>query len=255
MSQKHFLRAQENNRMRFLASVFVAALLVATPASAKPEAIEFSDLVDPLAIVFDDPYRDMGFQLLNKLKLLIELDEKLSENNFTNEERARLTNSRKAAKEMLEINGYNIETLLAQRWEVARKRHTALIATNPVLDGAQVELSGYLIPAGPATDGSFFGYLVPQVGMCSHLPPPSPNKLVRVKLLDDPRGKSLYVPVRVSGQLRAEASDTVIYITDGESRMISGWTLSAKSVELKEELGTGTVKGPSEQTVAPDVAH
>ena len=60
--------------MRFLASVFVAALLAATQASAKPEAIEFSDLVDPLAIVFDDPYRDMGYQLLNELKLLIELD-------------------------------------------------------------------------------------------------------------------------------------------------------------------------------------
>ena len=64
--------------MRFLASVFVAALLVATHASAKPEAIEFSDLVDPLAVVFDDPYRDMGFRLLNELKLVVELDEKLA---------------------------------------------------------------------------------------------------------------------------------------------------------------------------------
>ena len=162
-------------RMRFLASVCVAALLAATQASAKPEAIEFSDLVDPLAIVFDDPYRDMGFQLLNELKLLIEVDEKLSENNFTDEEHTRLTNRRKAAKDMLEINGYDIDMLLGQRWDVAKKRQKALIATNPVLDGSEVELSGYLIPAAPAADGSFFGYLVPQVGMCSHLPPPPPS--------------------------------------------------------------------------------
>ena len=61
--------------MRFLTSVFVAAMLAATQAFAEPEAIEFSDLVDPLAVVFDDPYRDMGFRLLNELKLLVELDQ------------------------------------------------------------------------------------------------------------------------------------------------------------------------------------
>ena len=241
--------------MRLLASVFVATLLVATPASAEPEAIEFSDLVDPLAIVFDDPYRDMGFQLLNQLKLLIEVDEKLSENTFTDEDRTRLTNRRKAAKDMLEINGYDIDVLLGQRWDVAKKRQKAPIATNPVLDGVEVELSGYLIPAAPAADGSFFGYLVPQVGMCSHLPPPPPNQLVRVKLRDDPRDKSLYVPVRVSGKLKAEASDAVIYITDGESRMLSGWTLSAKSVEPQQELSADAVKAASENAVASGVGH
>ena len=41
--------------MRFLTSVFVAALLAATQASAEPEEIGFSDLVEPLAVVFDDP--------------------------------------------------------------------------------------------------------------------------------------------------------------------------------------------------------
>ncbi|MDA7746637.1 DUF3299 domain-containing protein [Psychromonas sp.] len=241
--------------MRFLASAFVATLLVAIPASAEPEVIEFSDLVDPFAIVFDDPYRDMGFQLLNELKLLIELDEKLSGNTFTNEERTRLTNRRKAAKDMLEINGYDIDLLLGQRWDIAKKRQKARIATNPVLDGVEVELSGYLIPAGPAADGSFFGYLVPQVGMCSHLPSPPPNKLVRVKLHDDPREKSLYVPVRISGQLKAEASDTVIYMTDGQSRMLSGWILSAKSVETQQGLGVDAVKAASENTVVSEVGH
>lgn len=223
--------------MRFLASAFVATLLVAIPASAEPEAIEFSDLVDPLAIVFDDPYRDMGFQLLNELKLLIEVDEKLSGNTFTNEERTRLTNRRKAAKDMLEINGYDIDVLLGQRWDIAKKRQKARMATNPVLNGVDVALSGYLIPAPQAPDGSSFGYLVPQVGMCSHLAPAAPNKLVRVRLLEAPQINSSYIPVRVSGLLRAEASDTVIFISDGETRMVSGWTLHASTVEQLKELG------------------
>jgi hypothetical protein len=232
--------------MRF--SVFalvVAAMLVATQASAKPEVIEFSDLVHPLAVVFDDPYRDMGPHLLNELKLLVELDQKLSQNELAEDERSRLEARRSAAKDMLEINGQDVDALLAQRWDVAKKRRTARMATNPVLDGAEVALSGYLIPAPQAADGTYFGYLVPQVGMCSHLPPPPPNQLVRVKLLDDPQGQSLYVPVRVSGLLRVEASDATIFILDGESRMFSGWTLYANTVDRQEDSGANGVVGAS----------
>jgi len=235
--------------MRRLALFCAAAMMAAAQASAKPEVIGFSDLVDPLAVVFDDPYRDMGPQLLNELKLLVELDQKLSQNDLAEDERARLSARRSAAKVMLEINGQNVDTLLSQRWEVAKKRQTARMATNPVLDGAEVTLSGYLIPAPQAADGTYFGYLVPQVGMCSHLPPPSPNKLVRVRLLDDPQGQSLYVPVRVSGRLRVEASDATIFILDGEARMLSGWTLDASSVERRKDLGGDGVVGASEKAV------
>jgi len=235
--------------MRFLASVFVAAMLTATQASAKPEAIEFSDLVDPLAVVFDDPYRDMGFRLLNELKLLLELDQKLSQNDLAEDERARLEVRRSAARDMLEINGQDVDALIAQRWDVARKRRTARMATNPVLDGAEVTLSGYLIPAPQDPDGTYFGYLVPQVGMCSHLPPPAPNKLVRVRLLDDPQSQSLYVPIRVSGLLRVEPSDATIFILDGEARMLSGWTLDANTVDRREDLGGNGVVGTPEKTI------
>ena len=105
---------------------------------------------------------------------------------------------------------------------------------NPIFDGAEVAISGYIIPGPKATDGSGFGYLVPQVGMCSHLPPPPPNQLVRVRLRADQQVESLYLPVRVSGLLRVEPSDETIFILDGESRMLSGWTLDAETVELPE---------------------
>jgi len=236
--------------MRFWVFVFVvAAMLAATQASAKPEEIGFSDLVDPLAVVFDDPYRDMGPHLLNELKILLQLDQKLSQNDLSEEERARLKARRSAAKDTLEINGQDVDALLAQRWDVARKRKNSLMATNPALDKVEVTLSGYLIPAPQAADGTFFGYLVSQVGMCSHLPTPPPNKLVRVRLLDDPQGQSLYVSVRVSGLLRVEESDATIYILDGEARMFSGWTLYAKTVDRPEDLGVNGVGGVSEKTV------
>jgi ABC-type nickel/cobalt efflux system permease component RcnA len=235
--------------MRFLGFVFaVAAMLAATKASAAPEEIGFSDLADPLAVVFDDPYRDMGFQLLNELKLVIQLDEKLSQDDFPEDERARLEARRTAARDMLEINGHDVDELISQRWEVAKKRKAALMATNPALDKVEVTLSGYLIPAPQAADGTYYGYLVSQVGMCSHLPPPPPNELVRVKLKDDPQGQSLYVPVRVSGLLRAEASDATIFILDGDSRMLSGWTLDANTVDQLESLGEENAVNPFHQT-------
>ena len=235
--------------MRFLGFVFaVAAMLAATKASAAPEEIEFSDLADPLAVVFDDPYRDMGFQLLNELKLILQVDERLSQNDFPEDERARLEARRTAAKDMLEINGYDVDELIAQRWEVARKRKAALMATNPALDKVEVTLSGYLIPAPQAADGTYYGYLVSQVGMCSHLPPPPPNELVRVKLKEDPQGQSLYVPVQVSGLLRVEASDATIFILDGESRMFSGWTLDANTVDQREDLRDDSAVNAFHQT-------
>lgn len=235
--------------MRRLASFFVAAMLVATQASAKPEVIGFSDLADPLAIVFEDPYRDMGFRLLNELKLVVELDEKLAQKDLAEDERARLAARRSAAKDMLEINGQDVDALLAQRWDVAKKRQTARMATNPALNGVEVTLSGYLIPTPQAADGRYFGYLVPQVGMCSHLPAPPPNQLVRVRLLDDPKSQSLYLPVRVTGQLRVEAMDATIFILDGEARMLSGWTLDANTVERREDLGRNGVVSAPEKTV------
>ena len=235
--------------MRFLGFVFaVAAMLAATKASAASEEIEFSDLADPLAVVFDDPYRDMGFQLLNELKLVVELDEKLSQNDFPEDERARLEARRTAAKDMLKINGYDVDELIAQRWEVARKRQSARMATNPALDKAEVALSGYLIPAPQAADGTYYGYLVSQVGMCSHLPPPPPNELVRVRLKEDPQGQSLYVPVRVTGLLKVEPSDATIFILDGESRMFSGWTLDANTVEQREDLRDDSAVNAFHQT-------
>lgn len=220
--------------MRFLASVFVVGLLAATQASAEPEAIEFSDLADPFAVAFDDPYAAMGVDMLNELKLLVQSDEKLAGTDLDEETRTRLQARRAAAQEKLEANGYQVDALLEQRWDIAKKRWAARMATNPIFDGTEVTISGYIIPAPPNADGSGFGYLVPQVGMCSHLPPPPPNQLVRVRLRADQQVESLYLPVRVSGLLQVEPSDETIFILDGDSRMLSGWTLDAETVELPE---------------------
>ncbi len=146
--------------MRFLTSVFVAALLAATQASAEPETVEFSDLADPLAVAFEDPYAAMGVDMLNELKRLVQSDEKLAGTDLDEETRTRLEARRTAAQDKLEANGHDVDVLLEQRWDVARKRRAALIATNPAFDGAEVTISGFLISVPQAADGSRFGYLM-----------------------------------------------------------------------------------------------
>lgn len=220
--------------MRFLISVLVAASLVSTQARAEPKAIELSDLGDPSAMAFDDPYAAMGVDMLNELKVLVRMDQNLSAGDLDEETRLRLEARRTAAQEKLEANGHDVDALLEQRWEVGRKRQIARMATNPIFDGVEVSISGYIIPAPPDAHGSGLGYVVPQVGMCSHFPPPPPNQLVRVRLPADQQVGSLYLPVRVSGLLRAEPSDETIFILDGESRMLSAWTLEAETVDLLE---------------------
>ena len=39
--------------------------MATTQAAAEPELIELSDLADPAAMSFDDPYKDMGSEMLN----------------------------------------------------------------------------------------------------------------------------------------------------------------------------------------------
>ena len=84
--------------MRFWAFILVvAAMLAATQASAEPEAVEFSDLADPFAVAFEDPYAAMGVDMLNELKLLVQSDEKLAGTDLDEETRTRLEARRTAA--------------------------------------------------------------------------------------------------------------------------------------------------------------
>lgn len=224
--------------------ILVTALALATGAAqlaAEPAKIGFDDLADPAAHAFVDPYLAMGAERLNDLRTVVRLDARLAEAELRLQARQRLEARREAARQALASEGFDIEALLAQRWTVAKQRKQALVATNPALAGANVRLDGYLIPAGTGPDGRRIGYLVPVVGMCSHMPAPPPNELVRLHFDPSMRADSIYLPVRVRGTLRTEASDETIHLLDGEVRMVSLWRLDARVIEAE---------GPSVSTAA-----
>lgn len=202
-----------------------AAVLAATTAAAEPRSITFADLPDPVAQDFADPFKEMGLELLEELRTVVRLEERLAAGEVPEEARPRLEADLAEARGVLEANRLDIDQLLAQRWDVAAKRRRAVFATNPDLAEKTVSLAGFLIPAGTDESGNRIGYLVQQVGMCSHIPPPPPNQLVRITMSEDLPTRSLYEPVAVKGVLRPKSHDTNIFLLDGEVRMVSSWLL------------------------------
>ena len=57
---------------------------------------------------------------------------------------------------------------------------------NAALDGQRVVLTGSASPAPIGAGGDHLVYLVPGYGMCSHMPAPPVNNMVRFRL---PRGE------------------------------------------------------------------
>ena len=223
--------AEGKATMRLIRAGALVLFAAAAQVFAQPPMVGFAELGDPAAREFVDPYREMPAERLEDLKTVVRLDDRLvAGKDLAPETRQRLEALRDAARQALVANGYDIEALVAQRWVVAERRQRARVATNPAMEGAEVTLAGYLIPAGVGADGQAMGYLVPQVGMCSHIPAPPPNELVRLRFDPSMSVGSMYVPVRVSGRLQTEASDETIHLLDGMVRMQSLWRLDARTL-------------------------
>ncbi len=213
--------------------IFATALAISVGMAglaAEPVKIDFDDLADPAARAFVDPYLEMGPERLNDLRTVVRLGARLEEADLSPEVRQRLNTRRAGAEAALAGAGFDVEALLAERWTVAQNRRRAQIATNPSLEGAVVRLEGYLIPAGTEPDGRGTGYLVPVVGMCSHMSAPPPNELVRLYFDPDKSTSSIYLPVSVTGTLSTEPSDETIHLLDGMVRMQSLWRLDADTL-------------------------
>lgn len=91
------------------------------------------------------------------------------------------------------------------------------------LDGAAIELAGYVVPLDGTQEELREFLLVPYFGACIHSPPPPANQIVHVTTLLPARGLHTMDRVRVSGTLRTVRQDSVM----GRS----GYQLAAARVE------------------------
>jgi hypothetical protein len=77
------------------------------------------------------------------------------------------------------------------------------------LDGKVVRIPGFIVPL--EDDAQFITefLLVPYFGACVHYPPPPPNQMVHVKMVDGSRVEmAWWQPVWIEGTLRIENVDS-----------------------------------------------
>ena len=198
--------------------------------------IEWPSLVDAAAQTYEDPYRELSADQFERLMDVVRLRQGLEQSAPGSKEKAGQTAEERALAESLLTDGINVDWLLAQREVVAERRREAAVATNPDLDGAQVEMTGYLMITGENPDASFTGYLMPGRAVCMHLPPPPPNQLVVLSLgrLPTPLGPCIAAAVR--GTLHAKEKQLAVKVIDHDLPMWSRWQLNVAEISTAGPL-------------------
>ncbi len=196
--------------------------MVAGPLSgAEPASVDWSQLPDPVSQEYEDPYRDLTQAQFEALMTLARVQIELNGSSSESEREQRATE----LSQNLRAQGLDPEWILAQRDVVAERRKNAAFLTNSALEGAPVELTGYLLAAPEVESGEMVAYLVPDRGVCMHLPPPVPNQLVRLDIDKLPEPLGPCINARVRGRLSASESAATVPIFDDTVQLWSSWRL------------------------------
>jgi len=216
MSQKHLMK---KTAQTFVVIAYAVCLLPAFPEEVRE--LSWEDLSpapsaseDPLANLTPDQL-DVVLWVLN----VLETTPRDSENEALYEE---VEKAMPAIKEA----DIDIDDVLAKR----KKTRTAVVEE---LNGKRVRVPGYLLPLElDGTEVTEF-FLVPYVGACIHVPPPPPNQIVHVKLVENEsyQAKKLFEPVWVTGIISATSTVKELFLVDGSADINTGYSMKADRVE------------------------
>jgi len=139
--------------------------------------------------------------------------------------------SEQAAERKLQEAGIDVDGLLAMRMKIIERGR----AVNPLLNGQNVRLPGYLLPLEFSGKQVSEFLLVPWVGACIHTPPPPPNQIVHVKPAKPVEMGGMFAPVWVTGQMTTGAIKKSLSLVDGSADIDLGYSLRASAVEPYKE--------------------
>ncbi|MBO9412394.1 DUF3299 domain-containing protein [Ruegeria sp. R8_2] len=217
-------------------SVVLAGLVwCGQSAMATPDtALNWADLPDPSSQTFEDPYRDLSPEQFDDVLYVVRLRGRLQQDGGSEEERQKWQMLLTETEDALTADGIDVDWLLDQREVVTERRRKAGTNGNPEFDGQTVTLAGFAIPAPSDPDGRPVAYLVPERGMCSHMPPPPPNQMIRVRLNGDWTPSYFHEPVRLTGMLTIDPSVQNMMVVDGLMPMNATFQLETERVETLE---------------------
>ncbi len=202
--------------------------------AASGTSLDWSDLPDPSTQIFDDPYRDLAPEQFDDVLFVVRLRGRLQQKAGSVEERQKWQELLTETEGALSADGIDVDWLLDQREVVSERRRKAGTQGNPQFDGQTITLAGFAIPAPTDPDGRSVVYLVPERGMCSHMPPPPPNQMIRVRLNGDWTPSYFHEPVRLTGTLTIDPSVQNMMVVDGLMPMSATFQLETDTVETLE---------------------
>ncbi len=210
-------------------------LILVIWASAVPSAmaampVVWEDLKDPVAARFEDPFETLFLSELRSIATVYRLRTWLKREGLTAEDRAPLEERLRQEEAKLAAAGIETDYLLAQREAITKRQAEASLKGNSDLVGKEIEISGYVIPIINEEGRAESGYLVPGFGMCSHVPAPAPNQMIRYKLSEDWKEAELYKPVLLSGRLDLKVSRQTITLLDGQVKMIAAFDMDVTDI-------------------------
>lgn len=212
-----------------LAICALSAFLATVSAHARE--FGWADLVDMSVQDFEDPYRDLSYDQIDDVRTVLVQRQNAEDISASEEQRAEARNKLAEANARLAAQNLDADWLIDQRWIVANRRERAATAGNPAVDGQTVVLAGFALAGPPTEDGTPVAYLVPERGMCSHMPPPNPNQMIRVLLKGDWTPSFAHEPVRLTGRVTISPTDEVFHVVDGPVQMRATFVMDAEKVE------------------------
>ena len=219
-----------------LGKLILGVVLPATSFAVQPPTpIDWSQLPEPEAQQYEDPYRDLSQPQFETLMVLARTRLAM-DSDLAADERAELAARAVDISRSLENQGLDPEWILDQREAVAARRRHAATATNPVLEGESIQLAGYLLVANEIDEGQRVAYLLPSRGICMHLPPPAPNQLVRLEIDELPEPMGACVAASVRGRLSADESENTVPVLDHVVPLWSRWLLKVSAVSTSRAL-------------------
>lgn len=207
--------------------IIIFCTLLYLPATAEEiRQLSWNDLV-PAHLLADDPLAnltqeqvDLVFWVVNTLDSLPGRGPGTAE--FYKEVDQAIPQLKKA--------GIDINELMAKR----KVLQTSIVEE---LNGQRVRIPGYLLPLEVSATRVTEFLLVPYVGACIHVPPPPPNQIIYVKVVQNKsyQSKNLYDPVWVTGVIAAKSMEKNLYLVDGKADVDIGYTMQADIIEPYKE--------------------
>jgi hypothetical protein len=209
-------------------SLLSGALLTMSAFAEDPRQVMWADLV-PKSATFDNPFLKLTPEQLARVSDVAAIRDRRSRGDKSLSQAESESESVMVRK--LEQAGIDVDGLLAKRKEIIERGR----ATNPLLNGQNVRLPGYLLPLEFSGRQVSEFLLVPWVGACIHTPPPPPNQIVHVKPEKPIEMSGMFAPIWVTGLLTTGAIKKSLSLVDGSADIDVGYSLRASRVEPYKE--------------------